>query len=348
MHFEQTQYVKEALAKYFAGINKDISEIKVLEIGSKDINGNNRQFLDSRVQYTGLDLSAGKNVDIVSHFVDYFKDKECAYDLIISTEALEHDKRWFETLQAIASNNKEDWTAIITAAGMDRKEHGTSRSLPGDSPDTNDYYGNISYGKVYNALKGYDIGIEDVVESNKDIYFTLVKNKLYSSKEILNNKRRKLDESIAKVFSFFLYNEKNSIGNSLQSIKGLCDKLENSKCKKSTIVVEMDNNAISLLLSVYLLSALDRSNHIIINILPETNLPFLQHEKTKLRLEFTKLLLQYAEPERFTIADFSNPKNTYTELLKSSLSLDSNILLCKNLKGTDKLAIFKSADIIHV
>ena len=143
MHFEQTQYVKEALAKYFAGINKDISEIKVLEIGSKDINGNNRQFLDSKVQYRGLDLSEGKNVDIVSHFVDYFKKTECDYDLIISTEALEHDKRWFETLQVLAQNNNSEWTAIITAAGMDRKEHGTTRSLPKDSPDTNDYYGNI-------------------------------------------------------------------------------------------------------------------------------------------------------------------------------------------------------------
>lgn len=166
MHKEQTSYVKKQLTKYKPYGN-------VVEIGSKDINGNNRAFLGD-VNYIGLDLSAGPNVDVVAHFADTsYKN----LDMIISTEALEHDCRWFETLQNIYKSLKKGGVAIITAAGYGRPEHGTRRSHPQDSPDTTDYYRNITMSFVYDAFNKFDVNVVDVVEKGGDIYFTIIKEK---------------------------------------------------------------------------------------------------------------------------------------------------------------------------
>ena len=166
MHKAQTDYVKKQLAKYKPSGT-------VIEIGSKDINGNNRAFLGD-VNYIGIDLSAGPNVDVVAHFADTnYKN----IDMILSTEALEHDCRWFDTLQNIYKSLKKGGVAIITAAGYGRPEHGTRRSHPQDSPDTTDYYRNITMSFVYAALHKFEVNVVDVVEKGGDIYFTIIKEK---------------------------------------------------------------------------------------------------------------------------------------------------------------------------
>lgn len=166
MHKAQTDYVKKQLVKYKPSGT-------VVEIGSKDINGNNRSLLGD-VNYIGIDLSPGPNVDVVAHFADTnYKN----IDMILSTEALEHDYRWFCTLQNIYKSLKKGGVAIITAAGYGRPEHGTRRSHPQDSPDTTDYYRNITMSFVYEALNKFDVNVVDVVEKGGDIYFTIIKEK---------------------------------------------------------------------------------------------------------------------------------------------------------------------------
>jgi hypothetical protein len=84
-HQAQIDYinsVKDNHPKFFK--NKS-----VLDVGSMDINGNNTiHFTDC--DYLGLDIGEGKNVDIVCpihKFVSLYK-----FDVVISTEMLEHDK----------------------------------------------------------------------------------------------------------------------------------------------------------------------------------------------------------------------------------------------------------------
>jgi hypothetical protein len=62
---------------------------KVLDIGSLDINGNNK-FLFDNSEYIGLDIAEGNNVDVVCIGHEYDAPDE-TFDTIISTEALEHD-----------------------------------------------------------------------------------------------------------------------------------------------------------------------------------------------------------------------------------------------------------------
>ena len=77
-----TLFVKAILADFF--INK-----VVLDVGSGDINGNNR-FLFENCIYRGNDVIQAPNVTIVSKTKDLtFEDNY--FDTIVSTECFEHD-----------------------------------------------------------------------------------------------------------------------------------------------------------------------------------------------------------------------------------------------------------------
>lgn len=128
----------------------------ILDVGSLDINGNNR-YLFEDCHYTGIDLWEWKNVDIVCSAHEYAPDKQ--YDTIISTEMLEHNKYWKESLWNMLSLLKSGWLMLITCAWEWRPEHWTTRTSPVDAPFTNDYYMNI-----YTC---------DFIEAfNPDIYFS--------------------------------------------------------------------------------------------------------------------------------------------------------------------------------
>ena len=137
-----TLFVKNILANYF--INK-----RVLDVGSGDINGNNR-FLFENCEYDGNDVIQANNVTIVSKTKDLlFLDN--TFDTIISTECFEHDPEYKESLKKIYKMLKPDGLFCFTCASTGRAEHGTRRTTPGDSygtignlADMSDYYKNLT------------------------------------------------------------------------------------------------------------------------------------------------------------------------------------------------------------
>ena len=139
MHTEVKQFVQVIRSKFFYKFRFK----KVLEVGSKYINGSVRKYFWF-CDYTGIDIGKGKGVDIMGHLVDV-KDKLIPnFDTVISTEALEHDKLWRESLQTMYHMLNDGGLLIVTCAGPHREEHGTSNAHSELSPDTNDYYGNVS------------------------------------------------------------------------------------------------------------------------------------------------------------------------------------------------------------
>lgn len=114
---------------------------RVLDIGSLDINGNNR-YLFEDCEYIGIDIGAGKNVDVVCRGHEYKSDEK--FDVIISTECFEHDKYYTETLQNAYNLLKNGGLLLFSCAAPGRPEHGTTRTSPKDSPFTTDYYKNLS------------------------------------------------------------------------------------------------------------------------------------------------------------------------------------------------------------
>lgn len=125
-------------------------EKKVLDIGSMDINGSNK-YLFRDCEYTGMDLGKEKNVDIVCA-IEFFTPTN-KYDVVISTEMLEHAKNWYPALLKMYDVLESGGLLLITAAGEGRSEHGTTNNQAWASPHTNDYYCNITNKMFSSALK---------------------------------------------------------------------------------------------------------------------------------------------------------------------------------------------------
>jgi len=166
-----TVFVKQILSNYF--INK-----RVLDVGSGDINGNNR-FLFENCEYHGNDVIQANNVTIVSKTKDLpFTDN--TFDTITSTECFEHDPEYKESFIKIYNMLKPDGLFFFTCASTNRPEHGTRRTSPQDSYgtignllDMTDYYKNLT-----------EIDLHDVLSLNGlfsvwDTYYNNITHDLY-------------------------------------------------------------------------------------------------------------------------------------------------------------------------
>lgn len=170
-HIEQIDFcnrVKQMFPDYFTNCS-------VLDVGSMDINGNNRYLFDN-YSYIGVDLGEGKNVDIIEPLGAHVLDFQEQFDVVISTECLEHDKYYPYTLKKMIK-----WTKglmIFTCATTGRQEHGTTRTSANSSPFTNDYYKNLTQRDIErhiyfpNHFKRYGFEVHNV---NHDLYFWGIK-----------------------------------------------------------------------------------------------------------------------------------------------------------------------------
>lgn len=129
---------------------KHFENQRVLEVGSRDINGSIRG-LFLNCDYTGLDLTPGPGVDKVCHVVDLDEPDE-SYGTVVSTEALEHDRLWKHSLKKMQRLVKPGGVLILSFASNGRPEHGTSAHDPASSPATNDWYHNISPNEFCEAV----------------------------------------------------------------------------------------------------------------------------------------------------------------------------------------------------
>jgi SAM-dependent methyltransferase len=161
--------VKEQFPEKFQGV-------RVLDVGSLDVNGNNRYLFEGCV-YVGIDVGEGPNVDVVSP-LHKWTECEMSFDTIISTECLEHDQYWPETLKAAARLLKSGGLLLFTCASGDRKEHGTVRTDTYSSPLTcaipgwESYYRNLFAADVYAALNVSEIfAAHGFEETHEDLYF---------------------------------------------------------------------------------------------------------------------------------------------------------------------------------
>lgn len=172
-----TMFIKKSFPDFFQ--NK-----RVLDVGSGDINGNNR-FLFENCSYDGNDVYAAPNVTVVSKTSALTFDDE-SFDTICSTECFEHDPEYKESFQKIVKMLKPGGLFFFTCASTGRAEHGTRRTSPQDSYGTignidgwTDYYKNLTFQDLDSA-----INVKNTFSSysswycfiNKDLYFYGIKN----------------------------------------------------------------------------------------------------------------------------------------------------------------------------
>src|SRR3954471_12083760 len=127
--------VKALLPQHFTGK-------RVLDCGALDINGNNR-YLFTDCEYTGIDVVAGPNVDIVVETAKHTVP-DGHYETIVSTECFEHDFHWMASLKAIRRMLASGGLFLFSCATTGRAEHGTARCKPQDAPGLpwSEYYRN--------------------------------------------------------------------------------------------------------------------------------------------------------------------------------------------------------------
>lgn len=177
-HQEQIDFctkISQKLREHFIGK-------KVLDVGSLDINGNNRMYFEN-CQYIGIDVGEGANVDIVSKGHEFKSEEQ--FDTIISTECFEHDQYYNLTINNIVHNLlKSKGLFIFTCATTGRLEHGTRRANLGCAPllqyydDWADYYKNLTENDIREVIDveaNFSEFYFEVNENSSDLYFYGIK-----------------------------------------------------------------------------------------------------------------------------------------------------------------------------
>ena len=141
-HPAQQNYIKSVKNIFPNYFNRK----QVLEVGSLNINGTVRDFFTD-CYYIGIDVAAGKDVDVVCEGQDYNAPSD-SFDVTISCECFEHNPQWVKTFANMYRMTRPGGIVIMTCATTGRPEHGTTRTTPQDSPLTIglgwDYYKNLT------------------------------------------------------------------------------------------------------------------------------------------------------------------------------------------------------------
>ncbi|MGH7721497.1 MAG: class I SAM-dependent methyltransferase [Candidatus Dormibacteria bacterium] len=105
-----------------------VRDKRVLEVGSRDVNGSPRPQLASLqpAAYVGVDLSEGPGVDLICSASELVERLGAAsFDVVISTEMLEHCADWQLAVQQMSAVLRPGgWLLVTTRSpGFFRHEH---------------------------------------------------------------------------------------------------------------------------------------------------------------------------------------------------------------------------------
>jgi hypothetical protein len=132
---------------------------RVLEIGSKDINGSARSVIDVPAQpiarYLGTDLSPGPGVDLVVDGEDVAPD--FVPDTIVCCEVFEHTPRWPQILARAFALLEGGGYVLLTMATDPRGAHS---AVDGGPLRAGEYYGNVPPVALVDVLT--DCGFEEI------------------------------------------------------------------------------------------------------------------------------------------------------------------------------------------
>jgi len=154
--------MKDMFSEYF-------TNTKVLDVGSLDINGNNR-YLFTNSKYIGIDEIDGPNVNVNKSIHNY----ECPnnyFDIVISTEWLQDDEDYQETIKKTIEVLRQGGALLLTCASekrqMDLKNKFTKELI--NSIDT--------------FRENFPDGMFEYDDSNGDLYFFGIKGGIKNTKK---------------------------------------------------------------------------------------------------------------------------------------------------------------------
>lgn len=116
MHGSVRQFVSRMAQQFDLGACQ-----RVLELGSYDVNGSVRDLLPATT-YLGVDMREGPGVDLVLPPGAVLPELG-TWDLVVSTEMLEHDERPWVSFARMASALTEGGFVLVTTRGFECGRH---------------------------------------------------------------------------------------------------------------------------------------------------------------------------------------------------------------------------------
>lgn len=110
---------------------------RCLDLGGQDVNGTARHLIAGT--WDVLDIEAGAGVTIVADGTAWRTDDP--YDVVLSTEMLEHVEQWRAVLDTAAAALKPGGVLILTCASDGRWPHGATGA---PAPADGEWYANVS------------------------------------------------------------------------------------------------------------------------------------------------------------------------------------------------------------
>ena len=95
---------------------------RVLELGSLNVNGSVRDFFAGATTYIGVDKQHGPGVDLVLD-ANKLSFEDDSFDVVVSTEMLEHDPHPWLTIQEAYRVLKPNGTLLLTTRGPEFPLH---------------------------------------------------------------------------------------------------------------------------------------------------------------------------------------------------------------------------------
>jgi SAM-dependent methyltransferase len=105
----------------------DVAGQRVLEVGSRDVNGSVRPIVESLgpCEYVGVDIEAGPSVDLICRAEDLVKRfGASSFDIVISTELLEHVRDWRSAVSNMKTVLRPGGTLLLTTRSRGFHLHG--------------------------------------------------------------------------------------------------------------------------------------------------------------------------------------------------------------------------------
>ena len=139
----------------------DKTNLKILDIGSLDINGSVRPlFKPFTSKYVGLDVQEGPGVDIVYDAAKFTKPN--SFDVVVCAEVFEHTPDWQTILKKSYKNLVQGGIFIATMAGEGRPPHSAIDEKPIREWE---HYANIGEWQLKQTLT--NIGFKDIIVNVK-------------------------------------------------------------------------------------------------------------------------------------------------------------------------------------
>jgi SAM-dependent methyltransferase len=214
-HPQQQNFCRLVYKNFFRG-----KKISILEIGSYNVNGTIRDIFSSQ-EYVGVDVKKGPCVDIVYDGLNL--DIQNKFDLSISCECFEHNPYYLENFKKMIEQTKNDGVVVFTCASIFRKEHGTTRTTPADSPGSMekwDYYKNLFKKDFEKKIDMTKIFYKHQFYYNLfsyDLFFIGIKSENYSENfkifnyDVTRNFQKEISKHLISFYLLFFIVKKISI-----------------------------------------------------------------------------------------------------------------------------------------